>query len=287
MFSEQSAQFQEILIGGFVIFMMLSVGLDLTFEKIKAVFKEPRILFAALGINYLLIPLIFIALIQISGLEGMWATGLLFVAVAPGGPVAGVLVQNARGNLALGVSILIVMNLFNTVLTPLGVWMVNALPNSEGGGPPFIGMVQTILYYQILPLALAMQFRRQWEDKANWLQPLMEQAAKWLLISVAVILVVIEWDRLALLPITLLIIIHVAVAISLAVGWWLTPGSTSNKIAISLTAPYRSMSIVMLLLSAWVRDVDALLSAMAYSVGMLWMCLLASVIIRRRHAPQS
>jgi len=286
MFSDQSAQIQEILIGGFVIFMMLSVGLDLTVEKIKAVFKEPRILFAALAINYLIIPLIFIVLIKVSGLDGMWATGLLFVAVAPGGPVAGVLVQNARGHLALGVSILIVMNLLNTVLTPIGVWMVDAMPASSGSGPPLFGMVQTILFYQILPLALAMQFRRKWEDKANWLQPFMEQAAKWLLISVAVILVVIERNRLALLPVTLLVIIHVAVALSLAVGWWLTPGTRGDKIAISLTAPYRSMSIVMLLLSAWVRDVDALLAAMAYSVGMLWMCMVGSMIIRQRRAPQ-
>jgi len=286
MFSDQSAQIQEILIGGFVIFMMLSVGLDLTIEKIKAVFKEPRILFAALAINYLLIPIVFIGLIKLSGLDGMWATGLLFVAVAPGGPVAGVLVQNARGHLALGVSILIVMNLLNTVLTPIGVWLVDALPASGGSGPPLFGMVQTIVFYQILPLALAMQFRRKWEDKANWLQPFMEQAAKWLLISVAVILCVIERNRLALLPFTLLVIIHVAVAISLAVGWWLTPGSRGDKIAISLTAPYRSMSIVMLLLSAWVRDVDALLAAMAYSVGMLWMCIVTSMIIRRRQTLQ-
>ena len=48
MFSDQSAQLQEILIGSFVIFMMLSVGLDLSFDKIKAVFRQPRVLFAAL-----------------------------------------------------------------------------------------------------------------------------------------------------------------------------------------------------------------------------------------------
>ncbi len=287
MFTEQSAQIQEVLIGGFVIFMMLSVGLDLTVSKIKAVFDEPRVLFAALAINYLVVPSIFVALIYISGLDGMWATGLLFVAVAPGGPVAGVLVQNAKGNLALGVSILIVMNLLNTILTPIGVWVVDALPNTGGETPPIIGMVQTIVLYQILPLILAMKFRQKWEQKANWLQPLMEKAAKGLLVFVAIAILIVEFKRLQLLPPTLIVVLHIAVGVTLAISWWLTPGGFENKVAISITAPYRSMSIVMLLLTAWVRDVDALLSAMAYSVAMLWMCMATSVIIRRRQSHRS
>ena len=100
MLTESSDALQEALVSGFVIFMMVSVGLDLTADKLKAVFRAPRVLFSALTVNYGIIPLVFLALIQLTGLEGMWATGLLFVAVAPGGPVAVVLIQNARGHLA-------------------------------------------------------------------------------------------------------------------------------------------------------------------------------------------
>jgi len=285
MFSAQSAQLQEILIGSFVVFMMLSVGMDLSFDKIKAAFRKPRILLAALLINYLVIPLIFVALITLARLDGMWAVGLLFVAAAPGGPVAGVLVQNARGNLALGVSILVLMNVLNTVLTPLGVWVLDALPSANGGRPPILGMVQTIIIYQILPLFLAMLFRQQWEEVADRLQPVLERAAKGLLMFVALAMLVVEFERMKHLPLALLVVIHIAVIISLAVGWWLSPGSRNDKIAVSLTTPYRSISVVLLLLSAWVRDADALLAAMAYSVAMLWISGAASIFIRRRQSP--
>jgi len=258
--------------------------MDLSFDKIKAAFRKPRILLAALLINYLVIPLIFVALITLARLDGMWAVGLLFVAAAPGGPVAGVLVQNARGNLALGVSILVLMNVLNTVLTPLGVWVLDALPSANGGRPPILGMVQTIIIYQILPLFLAMLFRQQWEEVADRLQPVLERAAKGLLMFVALAMLVVEFERMKHLPLALLVVIHIAVIISLAVGWWLSPGSRNDKIAVSLTAPYRSISVVLLLLSAWVRDADALLSAMAYSVAMLWISGAASIFIRRRQS---
>ena len=281
MFSEQSADIQELLVGSFVIFMMLSVGIDLTIDKIKAVFRAPRILLSALGINYLLVPALFFALVKLTGLDGMWATGVLFVAVAPGGPVAGVMVQNARGHLALGVSLLVLMNLLNTVLTPLGIWALGALPTASGSDTPVLGMVQTILIYQIMPLVSAMTFRHFWEEHANRLQPIIEKAAKILLLVVATAILASEISNLGNVPLELVLVVNIAASASLLMAWLLTPGSREDKIAVTLTTPYRSISVVLLLLSSWVHSADAMLAAMTYSGTMLWMCVAASVWLRR------
>jgi len=285
MFSESSAEVQEALVSGFVIFMMVSVGLDLTTDKLKSVFKAPRVLMAALGINYVIVPLVFLALITWTGLEGMWATGLLFVAVAPGGPVAVVLVQNARGHLALGVSLLILMNLLNTVATPIGIWALDVMPTTSDGSSPVWGMIKTIVLVQLLPLGAAMFFRARWTPLAVSLQPGVEKASKILLLVVAIAVVASETQRIGSVPIALLIVCHVAVVVSLLVGWWLTPGSWEDKVAVSLSTPYRSISVVLLLLTAWVKNADAFIAAMLYSGTMLWMCLAASTWIRRRRGP--
>jgi bile acid:Na+ symporter, BASS family len=282
MFSEQSPEIQEVLVGSFVIFMMLSVGIDLTIDKVRAVFRAPRILCTALAVNYLLVPAIFVGLIQLTGLDGMWATGILFVAVAPGGPVAGVMVQNSRGHLALAVSLLVLMNLLNTILTPLGIWFLGALPVSDGSPTPVLGMVQTIMLYQILPLVLAMTIRHLWESTANWAQPFIEKAAKVLLLVASAVILAGEISRLSALPMALVVVSHIAAGLSMLAGWFLTPGTTEDKIATALTTPYRSISVVLLLLSAWVHDVDAMLAAMAYSGAMLWMCIAASFWFRRK-----
>ena len=41
MLTQSSDAMQEVLVSGFVIFMMVSVGLDLTTDKLKAVFRMP------------------------------------------------------------------------------------------------------------------------------------------------------------------------------------------------------------------------------------------------------
>ena len=285
MLTQSSDAMQEVLVSGFVIFMMVSVGLDLTTDKLKAVFRMPRVLTSALIVNYVVIPAMFLALIEVTGLDGMWATGLLFVAVAPGGPVAVVLVQNARGHLALGVSLLILMNLLNTVATPLGIWALDAMPPSSDGQSPVWGMIQTIVLVQLVPLAAAMFFRANWSGLALSLQPRFEKASKVLLVVVAIAVLASEAQRIGDVPIALIVVCNVAVIISLMLGWWLTPGNREDKIAVALSTPYRSISVVLLLLTAWVKSPDAFIAAMLYSGTMLWMCLAASTWIRRRQSP--
>jgi BASS family bile acid:Na+ symporter len=282
MFSDQSAAVQEALVGSFVIFMMLSVGIDLTVSKIRAVFRSPKVLTSALAVNYLVVPAIFYGLIQLTGLDAMWATGLLFVAVAPGGPVAGILIQNAGGHLALGVSLLVVMNLLNTILTPLGALIVGAANSADGTSLPLGGMMQTILYFQMIPLAIAMGFRHLRPLLATRLQPFIEKAAKVLLFVVAMAILISEVPRLTTLPWAMVFVTHSAVLLSMVAGWVLTPGSREDKIAVAIASPYRSISVVLLLLAAWVQDMEAMLAAMTYSGAMLWMCLAASMWFKRR-----
>ena len=103
-----------------------------------------------------------------------------------------------------------------------------------------------------------------------------------LLIIVAIGVLASEIQDLKYLPWGLIAALNIGVPIALAISWWLTPGTTEDKIAISLTTPYRSISVVLLLLAAWVRDGDAILAAMAYSGTMMWMCLAASGWMRKR-----
>jgi bile acid:Na+ symporter, BASS family len=284
MFDDPTSNTSEILVGVFVILMMLNIGIDLTIEKIRAVFREPKLLAIGLGLNYIVVPAVFYGLVTVFDVDGMWAVGFLFVAVAPGGPVASVMVQNARGHLALAVSLIVVMNLLNTVLTPIGIWLMDAMPTSEGGGQVVIGMIKTILMFQVTPLAAAMGFRHTWPDRAIRLQPMIERGAKLLLIVVAIGVLATEIQGLKNLPWGLIAAVNIGVPISIAASWWLTPGNTTDKIAISLSTPYRSISVVLLLLAAWVRDGDAILAAMAYSGTMMWMCLVASGWMRKRVA---
>jgi len=284
MFDDPTSQTTELLVGGFVILMMLNVGIDLTLEKIRSVLHSPKLLTIGLFLNYLVVPALFFGLARLFNVTDGWAVGLLFVAAAPGGPVASVMVQNARGHLALAVSLMVVMNLLNTVLTPIGIWVMDAMPMTDGSSSVVFGMIKTIFWFQVLPLAIAMGFRHWAPEKAIRLQPTIERSAKLLLIVVAIGVVASEIQDLQYLPWGLIAALNIGVPISLFLGWWLTPGTIEDKIAISLTVPYRSISVVLLLVAAWVKDGDAILAVMAYSGTMMWVCLAASAWMRKRTA---
>ena len=131
----------------FVIFMMISVGVDLTIDKLKEVFHSPKMLTIGLVVNYLVIPLILYSLVRFLEVPGWWGVGLLFVAAAPGGPVAAVMVQNAKGHLELGVSLMVVMNLLNAVLTPLLIYLMDVIPSETGSEVSLWGMIRTIVMF--------------------------------------------------------------------------------------------------------------------------------------------
>ena len=76
---------------------------------------------------------------------------------------------------------------------------------------------------------------------------------------------------------------HCAVAVTMGLGWLVTPGDRSERIAVAVATPYRSISVVLLLLASWVRDMNAMLAAMTYSAAMLWMCLAASAWLGRHN----
>jgi BASS family bile acid:Na+ symporter len=277
-----SPETQEILVGLFVIFMMISVGVELTVSKLRDVFHSPKMLTIGLLINYVVIPLILYNLVRFLEVPGWWGVGLLFVAAAPGGPVSVVMVQSAKGQLALGVSLMVVMNLLNTVLTPLLIFVMDVIPNENGSGVSLFGMVRTIVMFQIIPLSAAIYFRHRFENKALWLQPRLKKASQILLAVLAVGITASEFKSLSTLPGSLLIACNVGVFSSLMISYAITPGLRTDKIAISLTSTFRSISIALLLLAAWVQETEAILSTMAYSGTMLWMCWIASLIMGRR-----
>ena len=99
---------------------------------------------------------------------------------------------------------------------------------------------------------------------------------------VALGLLITEGRRLFIVPAPILIAINSAVIGTLFIGWWLTPSNRQDRIAMSLTASMRSMSIVLLLLATWLPELDALLAALTYSGTMLWITWVAGKLMARR-----
>lgn len=259
---------QEIGVGIFVIFMMITVGLDLTWARVIDVFRHPAALIRGLGLNYIVMPALALCLVTVLEVPPLWAAGILIGAMAPGGPVGPVLAQRAGGHVPLAVSLAVVMNTSNTIATPLLVWATNAVPVEPGNDMPVAGMIRTIVLFQLVPLALAMTWRHIRPEVAKRQHAIVARAARVVMGSAVAGLAVMHFEKIAEVPLSAGLALLSCIFSSLLLGWWFGGRNRAKRISLSLTAGIRSMSVALLLVAAWFPRPETMMAALAYSCSM-------------------
>ncbi len=268
----------------FVVSMMVTVGLDLTWRDVLDAWRRPRAIGLAMLANYLVLPAVAWAVVRAVGLPLPVAAGVLLISAAPGGPVGAVLVRSAGGNLPLATSLVVVTNLLNTLLTPAIAGWFGVAPEA-GGEVPVGGMIRTILLAQVLPLSLAVTLRTRNPALGARLSPHARRLANVVFALVTVAFVAANGRRLLAVPARALLAVEPVVLASLAVGWLVAPRRRADRDAMALVAGIRSMSVVLLVIAAWYPSPETLLTALSYSVSMfLWSALAARIMGRRAGA---
>ena len=126
---------QPILVALFAITVMGSVGVDLTIDRVRVVFRRPRTLVVGLLLNHLAVPLLAFGIVQVCQLNEAVTIGFILCASAPGGPVGAMFTQRAEGHIAFAASLVVVMTALNTVTTPLLMgWLVDTEIGDGGAG---------------------------------------------------------------------------------------------------------------------------------------------------------
>ena len=127
--------------------IMFGMGLTLKAEDFKVVFSRPK--------DVLLLAF---ALTRIFKLEPALAIGVILVGCCPGGTASNVITYLAKGDLALSVGMTAVSTLLAPFLTPLLVWLLAG----ETVDVDVVGMLLSILWVVILPIALGLLVKRCW-----------------------------------------------------------------------------------------------------------------------------
>jgi BASS family bile acid:Na+ symporter len=100
-------------------FLMLSMGLTLTFNDFKECMKNPVPIGVGYLAQYIIKPLLGYAIAQALGLSPALATGLILVSCCPGGQASNVATYIAHGNVALSVLMTTASTIGAIVMTPL------------------------------------------------------------------------------------------------------------------------------------------------------------------------
>ncbi len=136
--------------------IMLGMGLTLTIDDFRAVFRMPRAVALAFIAQFTIMPLLGWSLGKLFALESAFAVGLILVACCPGGTASNVVTYLARANVCLSVVMTMCSTFGAVALTPLLTsWLAGTLVPVDGWGL-FRSTVQVV----VLPVLIGLWLNR-------------------------------------------------------------------------------------------------------------------------------
>jgi BASS family bile acid:Na+ symporter len=165
----------------FIVTSMLAMGMSLTMGQILQPLKNVRLVLLALLANFVLVPLLAYAITLVLPLEQSLKIGLIVLATAAGAPFLPKLVQGAKGNIAYGVGLMVLLMVVTIVYMPLVLPLL--LPGVAVN--PW-DIAKSLIVLMLIPLAIGLLFKSHSPDSADHWQPLMNKVS-----SVAMLLLLV------------------------------------------------------------------------------------------------
>ncbi|PIQ99742.1 MAG: sodium:bile acid symporter [Nitrospinae bacterium CG11_big_fil_rev_8_21_14_0_20_45_15] len=155
---ETALWFKSGWIPYFLGIIMLSMGLTLDWPDFRKTLQTPRLLILGVGLQYLIMPLMGLAVSLLFHLPLDFMIGVILVACCPGGTASNVVCFIARANVALSVSLTTVSTLLAVILTPLLTTLLIEPLSEELTGTALqvdtLGLLLSTFKVVILPVTL-------------------------------------------------------------------------------------------------------------------------------------
>jgi len=144
-------------------FVMVGMGLTLTFKDFALVFTKPRGIILGEILQFGFMPLMAMAVGHLLGFYQQYPfifVGMILITAIPGGVTSNLMTYYAKGDLALSISLTSFSTVLSIVFTPLLLALYCA--NMPEVSIPVKTVIQTIMILVIVPLAVGMSVRGKW-----------------------------------------------------------------------------------------------------------------------------
>ncbi|MEL0143881.1 MAG: bile acid:sodium symporter, partial [Alphaproteobacteria bacterium] len=166
-------------------FIMLAMGLGLTFEDFARVVRQPRdFLIGALS-QIVLLPVVGFVLVSLWRLPPELAMGVMIIAAAPGGVTSNLLTAFARGDVALSISLTAVISLLSVATIPLVILFSYAqLLGGDAGNVSVTATAISVFLIVTVPVLIGLAVRRLAESFALRFEPVARRVSGGLFVLV-------------------------------------------------------------------------------------------------------
>jgi len=148
----------------FVVTSMLAMGMSLTMAQILQPLKNARLVILALLANFVLVPLLAYAITLVIPLEQSLGIGLIVLATAAGAPFLPKLVQGAKGDIAFGVGLMVLLMVVTIIYVPIVLPLL-----LQGVSVNPWDIAQSLIVLMLIPLAIGLLIKSHSpESAAQW-----------------------------------------------------------------------------------------------------------------------
>jgi len=222
----------------FVLSSMLAMGLDLTVGQIVAPLRNARLVVLSLLVNFVLMPLGALALAALLRLDQPLGVGLLLLGAAAGAPFLPKLAQIAKGNLAFGVGLMVLLMVVTVGYLPVVLPLL--LP---GVSVDSAKIARSLFLLMLLPLAGALAVKAYFADVATRTKPLLDRLSNLGLIVLVLLIIVSNVNHvLAVFGTRGILAGLLFIAIGFVAGWLLGGPDTSTRRVLALGTAQRNIA---------------------------------------------
>jgi BASS family bile acid:Na+ symporter len=222
-------------------FLMFSVALDIRPADFRKVAQFPKSVGVGLLIQYLLFPLLTLAVIRVFEPPVSMSMGMVLVSMCPSGNMTNFLTHFARANVVLSVTFNAIVILAASVVTPAGfLFWSDFIPDSERLRQAFEirfpDMARIIAELILAPLLLGMGLHVYFGKLTAAIRPWAQRLSLFVFFSILILALFGNRDNLAQYLGYAFLIVLVHNALGLAAGYWIgrfvrLPESDSRTLA--------------------------------------------------------
>jgi len=255
----------------FTVSSMLSLGFAYTLKQVLAPVRDPNTLIRAVVANFVLVPMLAVAIGRALSLEPGIEIGLILLACSAGAPFLVKLTEAADGNLGLSATLLVILVPVSVVFMALVVpWL--APEANVSAGPIARQLVLTLL----APFALGLFVRSRSPRWAMRLQPGMGKTSTIALIVLLVSTVALNLREIVSIGWAPIVAALLLILGAFSIGYLLARPGRGRRTVLALGTAQRGIAAATIVASQDVTDSSALVMVVMTSVvGMIVLFPLA------------
>ncbi|MEM9886721.1 MAG: bile acid:sodium symporter family protein [Bacteroidota bacterium] len=185
-----------------VAFIMFGVALDIEVKDFKRILQSPKIPLIGLCSEYILLPIITIALIALFRPAPSFALGMILLSTCPGGSTSNYMVHLSKGNAALSITLTSITTFGAIIMTPLGFTLMaklfpytSDLLRSIDVSP--LEMMKSIFLIIFIPLSLGMICRARFQELTGKIKKIVSTLSLVIFLGFVVVAIINNWENIA------------------------------------------------------------------------------------------